>query len=115
MRPRPTPDHSVPRSHQGTVVINIALVFTIGFGIGAGIYQGYNEEKLRKERPDAFAPAFTFYLSRGIRTWRQGGQGSLREVLRTEYSLFMRVQRMQTISGSAAGAFLGAPPVMRCP
>ena len=101
------------RAAQGTVVINIALVFTIGFGIGAGVYQGYNEEKLRKERPDAFAPAFTFYLSRGLKTWRQGGQGSLREVLRVEYELFMRVQRMQTVSGSATGAFLGAPTVRR--
>ena len=56
------------------------------------------ENKLRKSRPDAFAPAFTYFLVRGWKSWRRGEGGTLREILRVEYESFWRAQRRQTMS-----------------
>eukprot|EP00966_Prymnesium_polylepis_P261485 6039903-Prymnesium_polylepis.1 len=49
-------DYQGAHTYPGQVVMNICLVGTVGLGLTAGVYQGINEEKLRKQRPDAFAP-----------------------------------------------------------
>jgi len=92
-------DYQGAHTYPGQVVMNICLVGTVGLGLTAGVYQGINEEKLRKQRPDAFAPAFTFYVARGFRRWRAGGNGSLWDNMRTEYRTFERVQNRLSFSG----------------
>lgn len=63
------------------MVINIELAGTIGLGIIAGVYQGHCEAQLRKARPGIFASSIAFYISRAWKHCREGGHGSLREIV----------------------------------
>ena len=91
------PTYESSNAFPGVLLVNIFFVASFGFGIAGGIYQFWQEHRLRRDRPWDFAAGPIELLREGVSRLRRGE------------SLYETFQGMKTALSVQTGSLVSAP------